>query len=228
MARRVEQRLSRRPKSAPLAVIQISETNMIDVANTRQIRLERRSPSYWRVTFDHPPLNIFGPETIPRLNEIITAIEIDKHVRVVVFDSAVKGFFLTHYDLPARLEDSTSSPPGPTGLQPLPDMLARLSRAPVVSIVSIRGRATGVGSELSLASDLRFASREKAILSQWEVGAGLVPGGGPMARLPRLIGRGRVLEVLLGADDIRGDLAELYGYVNRGFASCGMKTLFCH
>jgi len=188
---------------------------MIDVANTRQIHLERRSPSYWRVTFDHPPLNIFGPETIPQLNEIITALEIDKHVRVVVFDSAVEGFFLTHFDLLARLEDSTSSPPGPTGLQPLPDMLARLSRAPVVSIVSIRGRATGVGSELSLASDLRFASREKAILSQWEVGAGLVPGGGPMARLPRLIGRGRALEVLLGADDIRGDLAELYGYVNR-------------
>ena len=104
---------------------------------------------------------------------------------------------------------------GPTGLQPLPDMLARLSRAPVVSIASIRGRATGVGSELALASDLRFASREKAILSQWEVGAGLVPGGGPMARLPRLMGRGRALEVLLGADDIDGDLAQVYGYVNR-------------
>jgi enoyl-CoA hydratase/carnithine racemase len=94
-------------------------------------------------------------------------------------------------------------------------MLVRLSRAPVVSIVSIRGRATGVGSELALASDMRFASSEKAILSQWEVGAALVPGGGPMARLPRLIGRGRALEVLLGADDVRGDLAERYGYVNR-------------
>ena len=188
---------------------------MSDIANTRQIRLERRSPSYWRVTFDHPPLNIFGPESIPQLNEIITALETDEHVKVVVFDSAVEGFFLTHYDLLAKLEDSTSLPPGPTGLQPLPDMLARLSRAPVVSIVSIRGRATGVGSELALASDMRFASREKAILSQWEVGAGLVPGGGPMARLPRLIGRGRALEVLLGADDIHGDLAELYGYVNR-------------
>jgi enoyl-CoA hydratase/carnithine racemase len=94
-------------------------------------------------------------------------------------------------------------------------MLARLSRASVVSIASIRGRATGVGSELALASDMRFASREKAILSQWEVGAGLVPGGGRMARLPRLIGRGRALEVLLGADDVNGHLAELYGYVNR-------------
>src|SRR3546814_14834283 len=94
-------------------------------------------------------------------------------------------------------------------------MLARLSRAPVVSIASVRGRATGVGSELALASDMRFASREKAILSQWEVGAGLVPGGGPMARLPRLIGRGRAMAVLLGADDISGEPAERYGYVNR-------------
>ena len=94
-------------------------------------------------------------------------------------------------------------------------MLVRLSRAPVVSIASIRGRATGVGSELALASDMRFASRDRAILSQWEVGAGLVPGGGPMARLPRLMGRGRALEVLLGADDVPGDLAERYGYVNR-------------
>ena len=180
-----------------------------------EIRLARRSPTYWQVTFDHPPLNIFGPETIPQLNEIITALETDEHVKVVVFDSAVEGFFLTHYDFLARLEDLTGLPPGPTGLQPLPDMLVRLSRAPVVSIALIRGRATGVGSELALASDMRFASREKAILSQWEVGVGLVPGGGPMARLPRLMGRGRALEVLLGADDMRGDLAELYGYVNR-------------
>ena len=94
-------------------------------------------------------------------------------------------------------------------------MFARLSRAAVVSISLIRGRATGVGSELALATDMRFASLEKAVLSQWEVGAGLVPGGGPMARLPRLIGRGRALEVLLGADDVTGYLAELYGYVNR-------------
>ncbi|QEX19135.1 enoyl-CoA hydratase [Hypericibacter terrae] len=167
------------------------------------------------MTFDHPPLNIFGPDTIPQLEEIVRSLESDTSVKVVVFDSAVEGFFLTHYDFLARLEESTSLPPGTTGLQPLPDMLARLSRAPVVSIASIRGRASGVGSELALASDMRFASREKAILSQWEVGAGLVPGGGPIARLPRLIGRGRALEVLLGADDIGGDLAERYGYVNR-------------
>jgi len=183
--------------------------------NSTQIRLTRQSPAYWRVTINNPPLNIFGPDTIPQLNEAITAVETDEHVKVVVFDSVVEGFFLTHYDFLAKVEDTTSLPPGPTGLQPLPDMLVRLSRAPVVSIASIRGRATGVGSELALACDMRFASREKAILSHFEVGAGIVPGGGPMARLPRLMGRGRALEVLLGADDIPGDLAERYGYVNR-------------
>jgi enoyl-CoA hydratase/carnithine racemase len=103
----------------------------------------------------------------------------------------------------------------PTGLEAWPDILVRLTRAPFVSIALIRGRATGNGSEIALACDMSFASREKAILSQWEVGVGLVAGGGPMARLPRLIGRGRALEVLLGSDDIRGDLAEAYGYVNR-------------
>jgi len=179
--------------------------------------LSRQSSHYWRVTIDHPPLNIFGPDAIPQLEEIVAALETDEEVKVVVFDSAVEGYFLTHYDFLAKIEDTTRLRPGPTGLQPLPDMLVRLSRVPVVSIASIRGRATGVGSELALACDMRFASREKAILSHFEVGAGIVPGGGPMARLPRLIGRGRALEVLLGADDIPGDLAERYGYVNRSF-----------
>src|SRR5881275_2861764 len=191
---------------------------------TKQIHLTRRSPSYWRVTIDHPPLNVFGPETIPQLNEVITSLETDEDVKVVVFDSAVEGFFLTHYDFHAKLEDTTGLPPGPTGLQPLPDMLVRLSRASAVSIASIRGRATGVGSELALACDMRFASREKAILSHFEVGAGIVPGGGPMARLPRLMGRGRALEVLLGADDIPGDLAERYGYVNRSFPDADLDA----
>jgi enoyl-CoA hydratase/carnithine racemase len=193
-------------------------------SDEKRIRVERRSPYYWRVTFDHPPLNIFGPESIPQLNEIVTALETDDRVKVVVFDSAVEGFFITHYDFLAKLEDSTSLPPGRTGLQALPDMLARISRARAASIASIRGRATGVGSELALACDMRFASREKAILSQWEVGAGLVPGGGPMARLPRLIGRGRALEVLIGADDIPGDVAELYGYVNRALPDAELDS----
>jgi len=188
---------------------------MSDAHNDGQIRLVRISNAYLRVTLDIPPLNIFGPANIPQLEEIVGLLESDERVKVVVFDSAVEGFFLTHYDFLAKPEESAKFPVGRTGLQALPDLLARLSRASVVSIASIRGRATGVGSELALACDMRFASREKAVLSQWEVGAALVPGGGPMARLPRLMGRGRALEVLLGADDINGDLAELYGYVNR-------------
>lgn len=193
-------------------------------AAKQEIKLTRVTPEYWRVTFHNPPYNIYGPETMPQLNEVVTAIETDPKLVVVVFDSDVPDFFLTHYDFVPPLTDTTSLPNGPTGLPPLPDMLVRLSKAPVVSIVSIRGRATGVGSELALASDMRFASREKAILSQWEIGAALVPGGGPMARLPRLMGRGRALEVLLTGNDINGELAERYGYVNRALPDAELDS----
>ena len=190
----------------------------------KQIHLTRPSPHYWRVTFNHPPLNIFGPEMLPQVNEIITAIETEEQVKVVVFDSAVEGFFLIHLDFLAKLDDLAHLPPGPTGLHPWPGMLMRLSRSSVVSIALIRGRATGMGSELALACDMRFASREKAILSQFEVGAGFVPGGGPMAQLSRLMGRGRALEVILSADDVPGDLAELYGYVNRSLPDADLDA----
>jgi len=96
---------------------------------SQEINVERRLASYWRVTFDLPPVNIFGPTQTLQLSEIITAIERDAELKVVVFDSAVEGYFLTHYDFVAPLEDSTKIPPGPTGLEALPDMLVRLSRA---------------------------------------------------------------------------------------------------
>jgi enoyl-CoA hydratase/carnithine racemase len=180
-----------------------------------QIRLTRRSPAYWRVTIDNPPINVMGPEMVRQFQEVIDTIEADEHVRVVVFDSGVDDYFLNHSDFLARLEDLTGMPAGPTGLPPWPDFLVRLTRAPVASIALIRGRATGNGSELTLASDMSFASREKTVISQWEVGVGMVAGGGPMARLPGLIGRNRALEVLLSSEDIRGEQAEAYGYVNR-------------
>jgi len=183
--------------------------------SNKLVFLTKESPVLWRVTFNNPPVNIFGPKTIPQLNEILSQIESDEQLKVVVFDSAIDGFFMTHYDFLSPAEETNSLPPGPTGLLPWPDMLVRLSRAPVVSIAKIRGRATGCGSELALACDMRFASREKTIMGHFEVGAGIVPGGAPMARLPRLIGRGRAMEVFMGADDIPGDLVERYGYVNR-------------
>jgi len=183
-----------------------------------QIRLTRISSAYWRITFDNPPLNVMSPQFVREFRDIITDIEADQEVRVLVFESAVEGFFLNHSDFNADMKDLTSMPQGPTGLEAWPDVLVRITRAPVVSIALIRGRATANGSELALACDMSFASREKALLSQWEVGVGVVAGGGPMARLPRQMGRQRALEVLLSSDDIGGDLAAAYGYVNRSLA----------
>lgn len=188
---------------------------MLTKTDNAQIRIDRASKAYWRITFDNPPLNVMGPQFVREFREIIATIEVDAELKVVVFDSDVEGFFLNHSDFSADFSDLTSIPQGPTGLEAWPDILVRLTRAPVVSIASIRGRATGNGSELALACDMSFASREKALFSQWEVGVGLVAGGGPMARLPRTMGRQRALEILLSSDDIRADLAAAYGYVNR-------------
>jgi enoyl-CoA hydratase/carnithine racemase len=188
---------------------------MNESASSVPVGLNRVSPHYWQIIMNNPPLNLMGPEFVLQFREIMSAIESDEHLKVVVFKSAVEGFFLNHSDFDVKLEELTGISQGPTGLEAWPDLLVRLQRVPVVSIAVIRGRATGNGSELALACDMSFASREKTRLSQWEVGVGLVAGGGPMARLPRLIGRNRAMEVLMASDDIGGDLAQAYGYVNR-------------
>ena len=204
------------------APLKIAENN----AETQpaQIRVTRRSPAYWRVTIDNPPINVMGPEMVLEFQGLIRLLEADHDVRVVVFDSSVEGYFLNHSDFTAKLEDLTSMPAGPTGLPPWPDFLVRLTRLPVASIALIRGRATGNGSELLLACDMSFASREKSIISQWEVGVGLVAGGGPMARLPQLVGRNRALEILLSSEDIRADQAEAYGYINRALPDADLDA----
>lgn len=202
----------------------MTSASTVAAAKPAQIRVTKRSAAYWRVTIDNPPINVMGPDMVREFQELIAALETDEQVRVVVFDSAVDGYFLNHSDFFAKLEDLTSMPAGPTGLPPWPDFLVRLTRLPVASIALIRGRATGNGSELTLSCDMSFASREKAIISQWEVGVGLVAGGGPMARLPRLIGRNRALEVLLSSEDIRGEQAEAYGYVNRALPDADLDA----
>jgi enoyl-CoA hydratase/carnithine racemase len=205
--------------SAPGTLTQVN-----DPAAPPHVRLARRSPAYWRVTIDNSPINVMGPVMVQQFQQVIDALEADERVRVVVFDSAVDGYFLNHSDFTAKLEELTSLPPGPTGLPPWPDFLVRLTRLPVVSIALIRGRATGNGSEITLACDMSFASREKTIISQWEVGVGMVAGGGPMARLPRLIGRNRALEVLLSSEDISAAQAEAYGYVNRALPDADLDA----
>jgi enoyl-CoA hydratase/carnithine racemase len=121
---------------------------------------------------------------------------------------------MAHWDVLADPARVAAMKPGPTGLHPYLDNLVRLSRVPAATISAIRGRARGAGSEFALATDMRFAG-ESAILGQFEVGLGAVPGGGPMARLARLVGRGRALEILLGGDDVPARVAAEYGYVNR-------------
>jgi enoyl-CoA hydratase/carnithine racemase len=178
-------------------------------------RVDRRTPSYCRVTFDHPPINTITAMTVAELAELVGLIEQDRDLNVVVFDSANPDFYLAHYDVENDPGRTAALGVGPTGLPAWIDVLVRLARSPVVSVASIRGRARGAGSEFVLACDLRFASRENTLLGQFEVGIGVPPGGGPMARLPRLVGRGRALEILLVADDLDGPRAEQYGYVNR-------------
>ena len=177
--------------------------------------IDRRGLRYCQVSFDHPPINTITATTVAELAELVGLIEQDPDLNVVVFDSVNPHHYLAHYDAendPAR----TAAPGvGPAGLPAWRDVLVRLSRAPVVSIAAVRGRARGAGSELVLACDLRLAAREGTRLGPFEGGPGGIPGGGPTTRLVRLVGRGRALEILLVADELDGPRAEQYGYVNR-------------
>ncbi len=179
------------------------------------LRIDRRSAAYCRVTFAHPPINTITATTVAELAELVGLIEQDEDLKVVVFDSANPDFYLAHYDVENDPGRTAALGVGPTGMPVWLDLLARLSRARAVSIAAIRGCARGAGSEFVLACDMRFASRENTLLGQFEVAVGVVPGGAPMARLSRLVGRGRALEILLVADDVDGPRAAQYGYVNR-------------
>jgi len=181
-----------------------------------RLRIVEETSEYWRVLFEDPPLNIAGVAFFKGLQDLLARMGASPSLRVVVFESAVPGFYLSHFDL-TDPEGSLGliTTAGPSGLPLLMDAFVRLTTSPVVSIAKIRGRVRGVGSEFVLACDMRFASRENAVLAQVEVGAGVHPGGGGAERLPPLVGRGRALEIVLGANDFDGETAERYGYVNR-------------
>lgn len=179
----------------------------------KQFNVTRKTPAYWQVTFNNPPINLLDAHTLPELQQLLEMMESDQDLRVVVFDSANPEFFIAHFSSAAGLD--TIVTPRPNGLFPWVDFVDRLSKSSITTIASIRGRARGVGAEFALACDIRFGSLEKAILSQIEVGVGLFPGGGALERLPRLVGRGRALEIILGADDFDAITAERYGWINR-------------
>jgi len=182
----------------------------------RRFTLDNSTPSLWRVIFDHPPINLIDSVMIGELGELFADVERNEGPAVLLFDSADPDYFLAHYDITAANRSLVNSlPKGPTGFHPWVDIVVRLGKLPAVTISAVRGRARGAGSEFVLATDIRFASRERAVLGQMEVGFGAIPGGGPASWLPRLVGRGRAFEILFGGEDFNGDLAERYGYVNR-------------
>ncbi|WP_412148542.1 enoyl-CoA hydratase/isomerase family protein [Curtobacterium flaccumfaciens] len=195
----------------------------LDEFSPKQFTLTAESPTLWRVTFTNPPVNVIGPAMIRELKELVTELETDPGVRVVIFDSTNPEYYLAHYDLVADPAEAESLP-SPTGMAAWPDVLVRLSKVPAVTISAIRGRARGAGSEFILATDIRFASREKALIGQMEVGFSALPGGGAAARLSPLVGRARTFEILLGGEDYDGDTAERYGYVNRSIADADFEA----
>ena len=178
------------------------------------LRVIEESPAYWRVVFDYPPFNIVDATLYQALQSLLACMDASRSLRVVVFESADPEFFLAHFDLTGKTGNITTAV-GPSGLPILTDTFVRITRSPVASIAKIRGCVRGVSSEFVLACDMRFASRENTLLGQPEVGVGVHPGGGGTERLPPLVGRGRALEIVLGANDFDGDTAAQYGYVNR-------------
>jgi enoyl-CoA hydratase/carnithine racemase len=183
------------------------------MTQSRTVSLERLSPHIAKVTFSNPPANLIVPETVSQLHDMVVELSQDPDIKVVLFTSSLADFFFNHFDL-AHARDFPVLP-GANAKPAWTDLVLRLTEAPFVSIAAIRGRTRGGGNELMLAFDLRYASREKAIFGQPEVGTGILPGGGGSERLPRQIGRDRALEAILSSDDYDADQAEKWGWVTR-------------
>ena len=172
------------------------------------------SESYWKVSIDNPPVNVFDPNFSVQLRTLMEELEANEHLKVVVFETANPEFYVAHAEL-VNIFDFPKGV-GETGLSlSWPDVAKRLEQASFVSIASIRGRARGLGSEFIQAFDMRFASKEKAIFAQPEIGIGSFPGGGGMERLHLLTGKARALEIILSGNDYNAETAAAYGWVNR-------------
>jgi enoyl-CoA hydratase/carnithine racemase len=178
----------------------------MDAATTR-ITCDKQVPGYWRVTLNHPPINTIDDLMYDEVLDLVQAMDAEPALKVVTFESANRDYFLAHYGI----GESQSR----FGKPRWREAAIQLANSNVLSVAVVRGRARGGGSEFAVACDVRFASREKAIFGQPEVGFGLIPGGGALERLPLLVGRSRAIEIALGADDFDADTAERYGWINR-------------
>ncbi|MGE9312366.1 enoyl-CoA hydratase/isomerase family protein [Niabella sp. CJ426] len=181
------------------------------------------SESYWKVSINNPPVNVFDPEFSVQLRDLMDQLEANEQLKVVVFESANPDFYVAHAELVNIFEFPKGE--GKTGLsKSWPDVAKRLEQAPFVSIASVRGRARGLGSEFIQAFDMRFASKEKAVFAQPEIGIGSFPGGGGLERLHLLTGKARALEIILSGDDYNAETAAAYGWINRAFADDELDT----
>ena len=167
------------------------------------------------ITIDHPPINLFDVALMREIARLSPELKADDAVRVVVFKSANPDFFIAHADVEMILGLPTEVGEKPVELGFFHAMVDSFRTMPKLTIGQIEGRAGGGGSELLLSLDLRFAARGRAVLSQPEVALGIIPGGSGTQRLPRLMGRARAMEVILGCDDFDAEQAERYGWVNR-------------
>lgn len=185
------------------------------------LRVDCSAGTAW-VTFDHPPINLLDAAMIAELDRVGQEVAADDSVRVVVLKSAVSGFFIAHADVEMILRVAADAQIARQAIEAFHAAVDRFRTMPKVTIAQIEGRCRGGGSELALACDMRFAAKETALLAQPEVAVGIIPGGGGSTRLPRLLGRGRALEVMLGCADFDADLAERYGYVNRSIPTAAI------
>jgi enoyl-CoA hydratase/carnithine racemase len=173
----------------------------------KRITTAKSTPGYWRVTLNNPPINAIDDRMYDEIYDLVGEIEANPSLKVVTFESANPDFFIAHYSL--------AEPRSRFGVPRWIEAADRLARSSVLSIAVVRGRVRGGGSEFTMACDIRFASKERAIFGQPEVGTGLIPGGGALQRLPLLVGRARAIEIILGGDDFDAETAERYGWINR-------------
>ena len=170
------------------------------------------------VTIDNPPVNLITMALLAELIALSTALKADPDLTVVVIRSADPDFFLAHFDVAAILDRPTGfEPQRDVQLKPFHALCERFRTMNKVIIAQIEGRVGGGGSELSAAFDMRFGVRGKTRVNQMEVPLGILPGGTGTQRLPRLIGRGRAMELILSGDDMDAETAERWGYLNRIF-----------
>ncbi len=170
-------------------------------------------------TMSNPPMNYMTAAMSQELTELIGRTEADESVRAIILTGGIEGKFITHYSVD-ELAEGAADPAECARTFPLLEagfhrMLDRIMLMPKVVIAAINGDCMGGGYELALACDFRLAADGPYQIGLPEAVLGILPGGGGTQRLPRLIGRGKALEVMLFGNVYHPREAERMGMVNR-------------